>query len=86
MLKIINHRFRVSGLVGAVIAWLLLFVCEFICAQTLPNDEPDAYKPSASTDPKKITISDERVLPEISLGGMEAKCGKEELYKSEWSG
>jgi hypothetical protein len=57
-------------LVGAVIAWLLLFLCEFICAQTLPNDEPDAYKPSASTDRKKITISDERVLPEISLGGM----------------
>ena len=61
----ITHRLRLSGLVGAVIAWLLLFLCEFICAQTLPNDEPDAYKPSASTDPKKITISDERVLPEI---------------------
>ena len=82
----ITYRFRLSGLVGAVIAWLLFFLCEFICAQTLPNDEPDAYKSSASTDPKKITISDERVLPGISLGGMEAKCGKEELYKSESSG
>lgn len=27
----ITHRLRLSGLVGAVIAWLLLFLCEFIC-------------------------------------------------------
>jgi len=28
----ITHRFRLSGLVGAVIAWLLLLLSEFICA------------------------------------------------------